>query len=275
MQRILCRLAGPLALTSLLACSTTVQADCTDPETYYKDALAAESKEDLRSSLHAIISADYVRIPYSDLWDKFVETDGVLTDDDPPELQVRLIYTERTAPYSARLSGRPAVAGDWNREHTWPQSRGLGGKATPQYSDLNHLRPADYVANGARGNKNFGPGASPVSGSLGVPAGKQSSNTFEPKDEVKGDVARMLFYMTVRYPQLKLIKGDAAEGSKMPEMGQLCTLLKWHKADPVSTAEERRNAAVCDIQKNRNPFIDNPFVDETDWATFLWGASCS
>jgi endonuclease I len=270
MKRILSRLAGPFVLTSLVACSTTVQADCTDLESYYADALAAESKEALRGSLHDIISADYVRIPYSDLWDKFIETDSVLADDDPPEAQVRLVYTQRTGPYSKRLSGRPAVAGDWNREHTWPKSRGLGGSATPQYSDLNHLRPADYLANSERGNKNFGPAEHAVRGSLDVSAGKESRNTFEPKDEVKGDVARMLFYMTVRYPHLELVTGDAPEGSREPKMGQLCTLLAWHEVDPVSVDETRRNAAVCRIQKNRNPFIDNP-----DWATHLWGDSCS
>ncbi|MEO3430487.1 endonuclease [Pelagibius sp. CAU 1746] len=270
MKRTLCRLAGPLTLSSLLACSTTVQADCTDLESYYEAASAAESSEELRSSLHGIISANYVRIPYDQLWDKFVETDTAFSDDDPPVAEVRLIYTQRKASESAKLSGKIPEAGDWNREHTWPQSRGLGVKSTPQYSDLNHIRPADYKANSARGNKNFGPASNAVNGSAGVPAGKESSNTFEPKDQVKGDVARMLFYMEVRYPHLRLIKGDAPEGSKKPEMGQLCTLLKWHEADAVSDAEALRNVAVCGLQKNRNPFIDHP-----EWVSVIWGASCS
>ena len=82
--------------------------------------------------------------------------------------------------------------------------------------------------------------------------------------------------MAVRYegdsgsktPDLILIKGGSK--SKTPTFGYLCTLLKWHKQDPVSDWERRRNTRIYKIQGNRNPFIDRP-----EFASKIWAARCS
>lgn len=85
--------------------------------------------------------------------------------------------------------------------------------------------------------------------------------SFEPRDAIKGDVARMLFYMDVRYngerglPDLRLVDRTGTRGV---EMGRLCTLLRWHAADPVDDRETARHERIAAIQGNRNPFVDQP-----------------
>ena len=92
---------------------------------------------------------------------------------------------------------------------------------------------------------------------------------------VKGDTARMMFYMAVRYeggdnsstPDLELVDRTTSSGEVF--FGKLCTLLQWHRNDPVSDAERQRNNVIYSWQGNRNPFIDHPeFVSE------IWGGHC-
>jgi hypothetical protein len=77
---------------------------------------------------------------------------------------------------------------------------------------------------------------------------------FEPPDEVKGDVARVIFYMYTRYAGLALSDNPQAGN----EMGRLDDLLAWHIQDPVSASELQRNDGACQMQWNRNPFVDYP-----------------
>ena len=95
------------------------------------------------------------------------------------------------------------------------------------------------------------------------------SDSFEPRDAVKGDVARMLFYMAVRYSgddgfgDLEL---STVSGSAVPRIGDLDILLAWNAADPVDAFEMRRNDRIhAQWQGNRNPFIDHP-----EWAAAIW-----
>lgn len=143
-----------------------------------------------------------------------------------------------------------------NCEHTWPQSK--FSKSFPnetQKSDLHHLFPTDSKANSTRGNFDFAEVvanqnlkncASSKSGASTVAGGK---TFFEPPFSHKGNVARALFYFSVRY--------------KMPiDKNQEEFLKKWHHLDPVDSEEIARNDAIEKIQGNRNPFIDHPeYVD--------------
>ncbi|MFW6016626.1 MAG: endonuclease, partial [bacterium] len=79
----------------------------------------------------------------------------------------------------------------------------------------------------------------------------ESGSTYEPPDEVKGDVARMVFYMDARYPSLNIAPST---------IGDLGTLLQWHEEDPVDAFEENRNDVIYSYQNNRNPFIDHPHL---------------
>lgn len=137
-----------------------------------------------------------------------------------------------------------------NCEHTWPQSKFSGRfEKGMQKSDLHHLFPTDSRANSTRGNNEFADVAGdPLedecsSSRSGVPKG--GYDRFEPPTEHKGNVARALFYFSVRY-QIKISEQQEAY------------LRDWHIQDPVDASERERNQTIFEIQKNRNPFIDYP-----------------
>jgi len=139
----------------------------------------------------------------------------------------------------------------WNREHVWPQSL-LGVSVTNTTknagSDLQNLKPANPSENSSRGNKYFDNTLTTVS--------------YVPRNEVKGDVARILFYMVAMYNHLELV-------NRIPntyEMAWFNTLLSWHEQDPVDDFERNRNEVIATHQKNRNPFIDYP-----EFVNLIWG----
>ncbi|MFQ5490554.1 MAG: endonuclease I family protein, partial [Phycisphaerae bacterium] len=146
----------------------------------------------------------------------------------------------------------------WNREHQWARSLGVGTTG-PDSSDLFNLRPADPQINSARGNLPFGTGAG-----FWDPLHAQAL----PGVNDRGDVARSMFYMAVRYDgteldttDLELVNGTGS-GSNL---GDLASMLEWHYTDPVDGIEQRRNHLVYSMvdnptyyQGNRNPFIDHP-----------------
>ena len=141
-----------------------------------------------------------------------------------------------------------------NCEHTWPQSKfsHLYPKDM-QKSDLHHLYPTDSKANSVRGNYDFADvsydnGAlddcsASKSGSSNT--GGTSDDLFEPPAEHKGNVARALFYFSVRYK------------IRIPSSEEL-VLRRWNDLDPVDDAEMKRNEQIHNAQGNRNPFIDFP-----------------
>ena len=130
----------------------------------------------------------------------------------------------------------------------------------------------DNTVNSARNNKDFDNGGSLYIDGDGPTECYTDADSWEPRDAVKGDVARMLFYMAVRYegdngePDLELV--DAVNTFDLNEpgkgyMGKLSTLLEWNKEDPVDSFEIHRNNVIYSFQHNRNPFIDhNEYVDE-------------
>ncbi len=152
---------------------------------------------------------------------------------------------------------------EWNREHVFPQS--LGNPELGQVgagADAHHLRACDVDRNGARGNKLYTTG----SGNSG-----NSGSGWYPGDEWKGDVARILMYMYLRYGN-QCIPTNAVMGSTIASDPNMPTLLlQWNAEDPVSEFEDNRNTYLGNTsnnygQGNRNPFIDNPYL-----ATQIWG----
>ncbi len=119
--------------------------------------------------------------------------------------------------------------------------------------------------NSSRGNLDFDNGGSPVTGCTGC---LRDSDSFEPPKRVKGDVARMLFYMATRYEpgdKVDLELNDKVNNGSAPYHGKLSVLLQWHKDDPVDDYERQRNNRIYEIQGNRNPFIDHP-----EWVEMIW-----
>lgn len=154
----------------------------------------------------------------------------------------------------------------WNREHVWCQSYGCP-ESSHQGSDLHQIRPADYSQNSSRGNTPYGDIANTVANEkhdsdTGILFGYANSQYFEPLDDMKGDVARILFYLIMHYEdEIEQTGHDIDDVAQSMEM-----LLAWNDLDPVDDYEIQRNTEVFEIQGNYNPFIDNP-----DYADMIWG----
>jgi endonuclease I len=236
--------------------------DPTEPtvpvEDYYRTA-AEKTGNSLKTELHNIID-HHTELSYSAVWEALKKT-----DEDPANANnVILLYTGRSQAKSTNGGG----VDDWNREHVWAKSHGDFGTAMGPGTDLHHLRPTDVSVNSTRGNLDFDNGGTEHSEALG---NYFDSDSWEPRDEVKGDVARMLFYMAVRYegdvsdePDLEL--NNTVNNGTAPYHGKLSVLLQWNAQDPVDDRERRRNDIIySDYQHNRNPFIDHP-----EWVNEIW-----
>lgn len=226
-------------------------------DTYYEDALGKEGDE-LKRALHTIISSQS-KISYSQVWDALMETDE---DPENPD-NVILLYSGD----SQSKGSHGGNVDDWNREHVWAKSHGDFGTSTGPGTDVHHLRPTDVTVNSTRGNKDFDYGGSPVDQ---APGSFSDDDSFEPRDEVKGDVARMILYMAVRYDGddgfADLEPNDQVDNGSSPAIGKLSALKEWNDEDPPNDFEKNRNQVIFDhIQHNRNPFIDHP-----EWVDSIW-----
>lgn len=149
--------------------------------------------------------------------------------------------------------------GLWVREHTYPKSLGQPNLGTVgPGADAHHIRPIDNQRNNSRSNRAFAAGN-------GTASYITSDGKYYPGDEWKGDVARMMMYMHIRYRQItpahRVGSGSFTFNADMPDI-----FLQWNAEDPVSEPEWVRNVVLEELQGNRNPFIDNPYL-----ATAIWG----
>lgn len=238
------------------------------PDGYY-DLGKDKSGAELKASLHEIIK-NHEEFTYNststDTWDILKETDRDTANSE----NVILFYSG----WSVNAEQEYNNGKGWSREHVWAKSHGDFGTTRGAGTDLHHLRPCDISINSARSNKDFDMGGTIYTDGDGITECKSDADSWEPRDEVKGDVARMLFYMAVRYegegdePDLELadqVKSFELNESVYGFHGKFSTLLEWHKADPVDRFEINRNNAIYSYQKNRNPFIDNP-----EYASLIW-----
>lgn len=234
------------------------------PNGYY-DPLNGLSGSNLKQAMQDIIAEEGVvrAQTYTDIIDILKEADQNPANSN----QVWLVYKEIGR---AKLDYQTTSnsIGKWNREHTYPRSRGgfnsidlddiADGKNVfwnttadslrHGNSDAHALRAADGPENSSRGNQHYGQYNGP-SGTLG---------------KFKGDVARSVFYMAIRYNNLAIVNGFPV--STVGELGDLATLLDWHRNDPPDDFELNRNNIVYTWQFNRNPFIDYP-----DLVEYIWG----
>ena len=261
---------------SLIVCLSLALMVSAQPANYYVSANGLTGNP-LKIALHNIVKG-HTSISYGQLWNAFWSTDnkgnGVVWD----------MYSDRPSgnpPYTYYLGqdqcGNYNGEGDcYNREHSWPSSW-FNDQSTPR-TDLHHIFPTDGYVNNKRGNYPFGEVRSAswtsMNGSkLGTcKTSGYSGTVFEPIDEYKGDFARALMYMSVRYYGEDSGWGSSDMTNKAeikPWAIQL--LLRWNEQDPVSPKEiERNNAIYDDYQHNRNPFIDHP-----EYARMIWDPSWS
>jgi endonuclease I len=264
------------------------------PSGYY-DTVDTSSPGALRATLHAVID-DHVRYPYTssgtDTWDILR-----LAQEDPSNSS-RILDVYKNASYS-KGSGSTV----YNREHTWPHSYGFqGNTGSSPYTDCHQLWLCDSQYNSGRDNDPFGVcnascnewtthsnggmggGSGSYPGNSNWQSGSGTSAVWQVWSGRRGDVARSLLYMDVRYEG-----GQHSNGSHEPDlvltdstgliftgnttgtayMGRLSTLLAWHAADPPDQFERDRNDVVHSFQENRNPFVDHP-----EWVDCIWGGVC-
>ncbi len=260
-----------LLLSLLVAGSAFAQI----PPGYY-DAANGQTGETLKATLNNIIDG-HTEYSYGQLWDILK-----VTDRDPNNSNnVIGIYSRFSMDAAAEYAG----GAGWNREHVWAKSRGDFGTTNGAGTDLHHIRASDVSTNSARGNKAFDNGGTVYVDGAGNYSGstpaKTDSDSWEPGDDQKGDVARMIFYMAVRYegengePDLELTDEVLSGTDKSPFHGRISVLLDWHAADPVSTEEINRHEAIYSYQNNRNPFIDHPEYVDMIWGSGSGGSTCT
>ena len=237
------------------------------PSNYYNSANGLTGTP-LKTALHNIIKG-HTSVSYAQLWNAFWSTDnkgnGVVWD----------MYSDG-AGYTYYLGsdqcGQYDSEGDcYNREHSWPQSW-FNDQTTPR-TDLHHIFPTDGYVNGRRGNYAFGEvrNASWTSrngSKLGTCKTSGFTGTvFEPIDEYKGDFARAIMYMSVRYYTEDGSWGSSDMTTKSEiKPWAIQMLLCWNEQDPVSQKEINRNNTIYnDYQHNRNPFVDHP-----EYARMIW-----
>ena len=263
-------------LFSLVIALTFALIAVAQPANYYNSANGLTGHQ-LKVALHGIIKG-HTSISYAQLWNAFWSTDnkgnGVVWD----------MYSDRpngTPPYVYYLGqdqcGNYSGEGDcYNREHSWPQSW-FNNDATAR-TDLHHIFPVDGWVNNKRANFAFGEvGSASWTSQNGSKLGSCktpgfSGTVFEPIDEYKGDFARAIMYMSVRY----YTEDGSWSSSDMTTKSEIQPwaidlLLRWNEQDPVSDKEKERNEAIYnDYQYNRNPFVDHP-----EYARMIWDPSWS
>ena len=218
--------------------------------TYYDSITNITDGDSLKTSLNTLINTGFLSQSYSS------DSTHLQTIDSYDGDYVECLYT------GLRLD-KDQIGTQWNKEHIWAKSLGFGDTKYSAYSDLHHLRVTQIAANSNRGNKYF---AEVTNGTTSEYGYSYTSTTFEPRDEVKGDVARMILYMTVMYNDSTLDLELTNDTSLITTttggtayIGLMDTLLKWNMEDPVDSREIARNDAIYEVQGNRNPFIDHPY----------------
>ena len=256
-----------MIMTAVCSCLLSISAEAQvfdPPAGYYNSATGTGST--LESQLHNIIDGHTIR-SYGDARSLLQITDA------DPNQSGNIIFAYSGESFDLRPLQNNSIPGwdsaaTWNREHTWPQSRGVNNSG-PDYSDLHQLRPTRTQVNSDRGNLNFGGAFGANGGNFGT-VNDGNGTVWYPGDWDAGHIARQEFYMDVRYDgsdsstmNLELSTGNPGGNS----LGDLDRMIEWHYAAPVDEFERRRNDVIFDdYQGNRNPFIDRP---EFAWSVLV------
>ena len=217
-------------------------------QTYYTDVDFSKTGSDLYDDLATTTIAKHTTfLTYSQRHQFLYNAD----EDSSNESNVLLMYSGESRSKTEYVSGsNPNSTQTFNTEHVYPRSLLDIGISE---ADLHLLRSCDTNINSSRGNNPFTDGS-------GTPnqAYFSTGSSFFPGWEWRGDVARIIMYVNLRYNE------------PFSSVGTLNLFLEWNAADPVSLneIEDNRNTVISDAQGNRNPFIDNPYL-----ATVIWGGT--
>ncbi len=246
------------------------------PDDYYDGFVFNQSSSNLKTALANKIASTSNLQSYSTAWDALKISD--LASGSTTHVSLIYGYNDTDGIYKTdetRLKSENQTSsqgtGKWNREHvvskslanpTMDTSTGIG-------TDLHNLRAVDYTMNISRSNKRFQDGGSTGDSNTITNDGDNGwypgDGTGTGGDDYRGDVARIVMYMYLRYPD-RVSANNCAELSSNnyhPDMPDI--FLEWNKEDPPSYIEIKRNDTFESYQGNRNPFIDNPFL-----AYYIW-----
>ncbi|MCF7561356.1 endonuclease [Sabulilitoribacter multivorans] len=229
----------------LLLITSVAFAQLTPPselQAYYSGVDFSETGNNLYNNLATeIIASHSTFLTYSDRHDYLYNADEDLSNTS----NVILIYSGDSRNENEYLSGSNSYSPQtFNTEHVYPRSL-LDNSNTE--ADLHLLRSCDISINSNRGNDPFTAG----SGTYG-----STGSAWYPGDDWRGDVARIIMYVNLRYNE------------PFTDVGNLNLFLEWNAIDPVSPFEDQRNEVISGVQGVRNPFIDNPYI-----ATVIWGGT--
>ncbi len=233
---------------------------------YYQNINFNKNGKELKKELSQLIKSTHRNnLTYKELWKALA-----ITDSDPRNPKnLLLIYgfddkSNNADEARTRLKTKKGnEKGSWSREHVYAKSLGVPnlGQSGPG-ADAHMLRAADVTRNTKRSNLPFIDGTGKAS--------KRDQKAWYPGNEWKGDIARIIMYMYLRYDEQanpnRMAKSKNTYSKEMPDI-----FLKWNAEDPVSNLEKQRNNYLGNLantygQGNRNPFIDNPYL-----ATKIWG----
>lgn len=249
---------------------------------YYSSIDFSKTGDNLKNQLTTLVTNTHTtNLPYTatgttDTWDALYQTDLNPNNSN----NVLLVYGwndndtdisndfSRNKTFSCHTS---SCSGLWVREHVYPRSLGtpnLGFEFAG--ADAHHLRSIDSDRNNSRSNRKFEEGSGIALSYITV------TGNWYPGNQWKGDIARMIMYMYVRYPSQCLPNNVGVGSTSFSNFGDMPNVfLVWNAQDPVSQYEINRNNVLNTIQGNRNPFIDNPYLATIIWngptATETWG----
>lgn len=252
-----------LAVLAVISCNVWAQGP-NNSGTYYQSANGKKGAA-LKTAFFNIIK-NHTDIGYDGLIEAYhkadTRADGKLRD----------WYSNATNYTWDDRNGNNREGAGWNREHSVPQS--WFSKSNPMKSDIVHVLPTDCYVNNRRSSYPFGEvGNATYTSNNGYSklgsckTSGYSGTVFEPNDEIKGDIARIYFYMVTCYEDRCSSWGHSvfSKANLGFEKWALDMLMRWSKQDPVDEREIARNNAVYNVQRNRNPFVDYPGLEDYVW----------
>jgi endonuclease I len=300
---ILVGLSAPACLAAI--CDTSHS--CDPPTSYYNGTVSGGvilTGSGLKDALHTIISPSPPGGPTNPFPVVSRNYDSArsslqLTDADPnvpgnmlsvyDRVSIDLAAIVPTNPPNPPIYGWDA-GHTWNREHTWPQSRGITNTSPPDGTDLFELRPALSSNNDSRQNKNYGGafGAQPFGSVI-----DNGNSMYYPGDADAGMIAREEFYMATRYNgsesgtnDLELMAGNPDTTNNPNKLGDLNRMIEWNYAAPPDAFERNRNQVIFGSNSNSSPLDHalnplyyqgnrNPFTDHPEWVWSIFAKDAS
>ena len=225
------------------------------------------SQEEIAPTLHGEELFDYIQDNYTTTSVQSYDSarDILYGEIDNINGYVYCVYTDFSVQLNGSDPSEHLYENGMNCEHLWPQSLYEG--SSPMKSDMHALRPCKDNVNSSRGNKPYNEindnqtqtwfwltyDLDYIPTSNINEYSENNTNYFEPREEVKGDIARAIFYFYTIYQNV----ADETFFNLQKEI-----LYQWHNEDPPNNLELNRTWNIANYQNNiPNPFIiDNSLI---------------